>query len=125
MAGRTLGIYRKRPVEVEAVQLTWRGWGDVCALLGDCIADRLLPRAVPTFSEQCGECPEYIELTIPTREGPMIARHGDWIIRGVMGELYPCKPEIFEATYDLVALRDPYIEYDPKVPISPRGAGGT
>ncbi len=40
--------------------------------------------------------------TIKTLEGEMRANIGDWIIRGVQGELYPCKPDIFEATYELV-----------------------
>lgn len=43
---------------------------------------------------------EYI--TIPTLEGDMTAQKGDWIIRGVKGEFYPCKPDIFEATYEPV-----------------------
>ncbi len=37
---------------------------------------------------------------IETLEGTMTANIGDWIIKGVKGELYPCKPDIFEATYD-------------------------
>lgn len=41
-------------------------------------------------------------LHIRTLEGVMTASSGDWIIRGVKGELYPCKPDIFEATYDAV-----------------------
>ena len=41
-------------------------------------------------------------LVIPTLEGDMTARTGDWIIRGVKGEVYPCKPDIFEATYEAV-----------------------
>jgi hypothetical protein len=40
------------------------------------------------------------EIQIETLEGTMIARPGDWIIRGVKGELYPCKPDIFEQTYE-------------------------
>lgn len=40
------------------------------------------------------------EMTIPTLEGLMVARPGDWIIKGIKGELYPCKPDIFEATYE-------------------------
>jgi len=39
-------------------------------------------------------------ITIKTLEGEMLGNPGDWIIQGVKGELYPCKPEIFEATYD-------------------------
>lgn len=41
-------------------------------------------------------------LSIDTREGTMRADVGDWVIQGVKGELYPCKPDIFAATYDLV-----------------------
>ena len=43
-----------------------------------------------------------IDLMIPTLEGVMRAHVGDWIIRGVKGEFYPCKPDIFEATYEAV-----------------------
>jgi hypothetical protein len=41
-----------------------------------------------------------IALDIPTLEGTMRAEQGDWIIRGVHGEFYPCKPDIFAATYE-------------------------
>lgn len=41
---------------------------------------------------------------ISTLEGQMRGDQGDWIIRGVKGELYPCKPDIFEATYDAVVV---------------------
>lgn len=40
------------------------------------------------------------DLAIQTLEGQMVARPGDWIIKGVKGEIYPCKPDIFEATYE-------------------------
>ena len=43
------------------------------------------------------------QLLIHTLEGVMRANFGDWIIRGVKGEFYPCKPEIFEATYEPVS----------------------
>lgn len=42
------------------------------------------------------------QMRIETLEGPMLANLGDWIIKGVQGEFYPCKPLIFEATYDRV-----------------------
>lgn len=45
-------------------------------------------------------------LVIETLEGAMEAKPGDWIIRGVGGELYPCKPSIFAATYDPVPKGD-------------------
>ena len=44
-----------------------------------------------------------VEMIIPTLEGDMIASPGDWIITGVHGEKYPCKPDIFEKTYEIVA----------------------
>lgn len=46
--------------------------------------------------------PDYHWLSIPTLEGDMTANLGDYIIKGIKGELYPCKPDIFEATYDKV-----------------------
>ena len=94
--------YRKKPVEVDAVQLRWTKWNEVCDLLGDVIGKHNPGRMVDTYSDTCGEVgPEYIEVTIPTLEGDLIARHGDWIIRGVAGEFYPCKPDIFEVTYEV------------------------
>ena len=68
--------YRKKPVVIEAIQFT----GDNC--------------------EEIKEFGAYI--VIKTLEGKMIALPGDWIIKGVKGEFYPCKPDIFEKTYELV-----------------------
>lgn len=42
------------------------------------------------------------KIYIETLEGTMEARPGDWIIRGVNGELYPCKPDVFEKTYEII-----------------------
>jgi hypothetical protein len=53
--------------------------------------------ATPGAVTRDGEC-----LVIATLEGMMRAEPGDWIIRGVNGELYPCKPDIFAATYETV-----------------------
>lgn len=44
----------------------------------------------------------YVVMLVSTLEGTMCATPGDWIIRGVKGELYPCKPDIFAATYEPV-----------------------
>lgn len=99
--------YRKRPVVIEAVQLNWRNWGNVCDLLGDMISESNPGRNVRTVSDTCGESgPDFIELTIHTKEGAMIARHGDWIIKDVQGEFYPCKPDIFAQTYELVLEKE-------------------
>ena len=43
-----------------------------------------------------------VTMKIKTLEGVMTARHGDYIIRGIAGEIYPCKPDIFERTYDII-----------------------
>ena len=79
--------YRKKPVVIEAFQ--WTGDTRVLADFTKGKTGRLLQVYGDT-------------LTIHTLEGEMTANNGDWIIRGVKGELYPCKPDIFEATYDLV-----------------------
>lgn len=93
--------YRKKPVVIQAVQLNWANWNEVCDFLGNIISSENPARPVATYSDMCGETAgPYIELTIPTLEGDHIARHGDWIIRGVNGEFYPCKPDIFAATYE-------------------------
>ena len=95
--------YRKIPVVIEAVQLRWATWGEMCDFLGNIISPSNPGRNVETFSDTCGEVgPQYIELTIPTLEGDHIAKHGDYIIKGVKGEFYPCKPDIFEQTYEAV-----------------------
>ena len=95
--------YRKKPVVIEAVQLTWKNWCVVCEFLGDIISEKNPARNATGYSDACGEIgPEYIELTIPTLEGDHIAKHGDFIIRGVKGEFYPCKPDIFAATYEAI-----------------------
>ena len=91
------GVKMKFKTTIEAVQLNWKNWSEVCDFLGSIITDANPARAVPTYSDKCGEVgSDYIELTIP---GPKIVRHGDWIIKGINGEFYPCKPDIFAGTY--------------------------
>ena len=46
----------------------------------------------------------YQRIVIHTLEGDMVAETGDWIITGIKGEKYPCKPDIFEATYEPVEI---------------------
>ena len=53
-----------------------------------------------------GELSALCRRSVPTLEGDHIASPGDWIIRGVKGELYPCKPDIFAMTYDPVNEED-------------------
>ena len=76
--------FRKKPVTIEARQ--WNG-----ANFSD-LLDWIKPAA-----RQEGSI-----VIIPTLEGDHEASLGDWIIKGVKGEFYPCKPDIFEATYEPV-----------------------
>lgn len=99
--------FRKKPVVIEAVQLRWTNWDAICDFLGGIIGPHNPGRDSDTYSDKCGEVgPTWIELTIPTLEGEHIAKHGDWIIKGVNGEFYPCKPDIFEKTYERVEEPD-------------------
>lgn len=82
-----MGKYRKKPIVIEAIQFTGMSsanWD-----------------AIETF---CGGDATFIRggLIVATLEGPLHASYGDWIIRGINGEFYPCKPDIFEATYEAV-----------------------
>lgn len=87
--------FRKKPVVIEAVQFTDKGPDvhyDILMLAGGI--------DTPTVMFNNDEQPR--TATIMTLEGEMTASLGDWIIKGVKGEIYPCKPDIFEATYELV-----------------------
>ena len=95
--------YRKKPVVIEAVRLRWTTWSEMCEFLDGIISNENPGRMSDNYSDTCGESGPYIELTIPTLEGEMVAHHGDWIIRGVSGEFYPCKPDIFALTYEATA----------------------
>ena len=86
--------FRKKPVVIDAVQFSTDGdfpLKDVMAFTKDLGSARLV---------KFGNDGNAIALVIETLEGDMTAIPGDWIIRGVKGEFYPCKPDIFAATYD-------------------------
>ena len=76
--------YRKKPVHVKAIRYTGNNGADIGLFVG--AADRN----------------EDNQFLIHTLEGKMAADPGDYIIRGVAGEFYPCKPDIFAATYEQV-----------------------
>lgn len=78
--------FRKKPVIIEAIQFD--GFNH------DAVADFCAPDLIKVG----GNC----TLVIPTLEGAMTAGTHDWIIRGVKNEIYPCKPDIFAATYEPV-----------------------
>ena len=82
-----MAFFRKKPVVIEAWQLPMMD--DMTRVFG---GD---PNII--FKRERGVI---VEAIISTLEGTMTAGAGDWIIRGVKGELYPCKPDIFDATYE-------------------------
>ena len=96
-----LGTYRKTAL-IDAVQLNWKNWSDVCDHMGGIISMANPARSVATYSDTCGEDGPYIEITIPTKEGDMIAQHGDFIAKGVEGEFWAIKPSIFRKSYERV-----------------------
>lgn len=83
--------FRKKPVVIEAVQ--YAGSGNMNPAWWSA---RLVVDAVGTAYFENGADPMFIK----TLEGRMEVSPGDWIIRGVKGEIYPCKPDIFAATYE-------------------------
>lgn len=87
--------YRKRPVEIEAAgPLTAENSEEIRTWCHG--SERPAERMTRSGIVYDGS------LIIDTLEGPMTAKIGDYIIKGVQGEFYPCKPDIFEATYDAV-----------------------
>lgn len=78
--------YRKKPRIVQAVQFTGANLEELRAFVPEEFRDNRIGRP----------------LGIVTLEGIMHISKGDWIIRGIKGEYYPCKPDVFEATYEKV-----------------------
>lgn len=89
--------YRKKPVEIEAIQ--WSGLNDetIEAFIGDALEGYGHNLVVyhPASDNYLGKL-----LYIKTLEGIMTASVNDYIIKGVDGEFYPCKPDIFAKTYE-------------------------
>lgn len=96
--------FRKKPVVIEAVQLRWDTWSEMCTHAGVGKLSDGKPEGcyVDDNGQITTDGSKKMGLAIPTLEGLMIATEGDWVIRGVKGELYPCKPDIFAATYEPV-----------------------
>lgn len=107
--GSVVGTWRKRPVTIEAAQLTGDTAHDLA--IHQWIADNtlgpfepldVLEGRVPAPASGVAIDPSSGDLLISTLEGVMRARPGWWVIRGVEGEFYPCEPGIFAATYEKV-----------------------
>ena len=84
--------YRKKPVVVEAILFTRNNFDEVVLFTNGTAHTLRIEKRID------GKC----TCVIPTLEGEHIATEGDYIIKGVKGEFYPCKPDIFEATYEMV-----------------------
>lgn len=87
--------YRKKPVEIEAIQWDGLNLSEIKSFVGDS-----LQYEVNDAAYQAGVAPPVINMCIHTLEGDMEVSKGDFVIRGVHGEFYPCKPDIFELTYE-------------------------
>jgi hypothetical protein len=82
--------YRKKPLEIEAIQFTGTEQS-ACRMVGEW----------PEFLYKCRYGRGDKTLTIVTLEGDMVAKEGDWIIKGIEGEFYPCKDSVFKESYEL------------------------
>lgn len=92
-----MGTFTKKPVDIEALQFDGSPTSatGIVAWAASHGFDGILSRPY----EVTGPDGPTFALEVTTLEGVMLAKPGDWIIRGVQGEFYPCKPDIFEATY--------------------------
>ena len=77
--------YKKKPVVIEAIRFTGSNYEEI--------------REFIEINTLCSD----LSIVMPTLEGDMVAQKGDYIIKGVHGEFYPCKPDIFNETYEVVS----------------------
>ncbi|VLV91793.1 phage protein [Streptococcus pneumoniae] len=77
--------YKKKPVVIEAIRFIGSNYEELREFIGE--------------NTLCSD----LSIVISTLEGDMVAQKGDYIIKGVQGEFYPCKPDIFNATYEVVS----------------------
>lgn len=86
--------YRKKPVVIDAIHFNGSNRNEVLGFAG------IEAPNASTIYWRCGVGDSPGEIVIRTLEGDLVASEGDWIIRGVIGEVYPCKPAVFDATYE-------------------------
>ena len=90
--------YKKKPIVVEAVRWTGSNLEEIRNFVGG----DLIEECVELFDIKRTLKEMLVDIAIDTLEGTMRVDYGDYIIKGVQGELYPCKPDIFLATYEEV-----------------------
>lgn len=88
--------FTKKPVTIEALQFKGFNPDEINEFVGK----KLKLELESETAYVAGQGPPVYSITIPTLEGDMKAMPGDWIIKGIKGEFYPCKPDIFAASYD-------------------------
>ena len=93
--------YRKKPVVIEAIQWTCNNLNEVMNFIGsefkyDANTDYVTSKFI--------FCKDSKMLQINTLEGTMLMSKGDYIIKGIKGEFYPCKPDVFEESYEEVTV---------------------
>lgn len=97
--------FRKKPVVIQAVQATGtpKSNREIIDWTRGSKTPASMDKRVTQMADGSGLQDTHSSLTIATLEGAHWVSPGDWIIKGVAGEFYPCKPDIFEATYDAVS----------------------
>ena len=90
--------YRKKPVVIEAIQWTGLNLEEIKSFVGESLQYDIIDSA---WRAGAG-VPPHVDMVIKTLEGNHVCTKGDFIIKGVHGEFYPCKPDIFAKTYELV-----------------------
>lgn len=86
--------YTKKPIEIEAIQWTGLNLEEIKSFVGESLQYEIIDTAW-----QVGKGAPHVHMVIKTLEGDHICTEGDFIIKGVNGEFYPCKPDIFDKTY--------------------------
>lgn len=86
--------YRKKPVIVEAIQWDGTNFDQIMNFMRETHGTKLNYENAEASALKTGK------LYINTKEGVMEASTNDWVIKGVAGEFYPCKPDIFDVTYE-------------------------
>lgn len=89
--------FRKKPVVVEALQWNGLNLQEIKAFVGENLKYDIIDTAW-----QVGKGTPHVNIIIHTLEGDHFCSKGDYIIKGICGDFYPCKPDIFEKTYESV-----------------------
>ena len=90
--------YKKKPVVIDAVQFNGRNVGEIEVFIGK----KLKTRVFSETAYEAGVAAPLFEIDIETLEGVMTASPNDYIIKGVKGEFYPCREDIFNESYEKV-----------------------